>query len=509
MTTSTEAKPANNQDVNWQRLPLLALLFFFVRTAIQLVRNAMNLIPAFAGLLVASDAIRERVFLLGPLAIGAAIIIGGILQYWYFRYAALQQTIHIRQGVFNRSQLALEYPRIQQAEISQPFYFRPFDLAILSLDSAGSSGSEVKLAGIPLQQAQDLRRDVLAVARSAPSASANTSSENETAETDYEFTLPLREVLKYAFMDSRMLVLVPALVGVLFQFDAFADWFETQAKAIASEFEHLNSLWLWFGSAAAILTVMVLSAMLMATIRFYQFQLRIEGNRYQARSGLLSIHTVSLKDEKLQRVQWKQNWAGKLFSRWTLTLKQLGAAHARGGNQQKAFTAPVVVDQQQQQLNGYLHIPPTTTFEGVHWLSTVGSWVIWVALSQIVIWSALDELAMQLTAMVLSGIFWAVVMWLRWRKFGFCYLPKHDSADQSWLAVRTGFIGSTQNWYPAHKLQKVTLTQPPWQRAAGMATLTVYSAAGSKTIPWLNLAHAKRYYADILHGVCAHTGRWM
>lgn len=141
----------------WRRVSPVATVYFAVKTLQQLFDLWPVLIPALAG----SERVRELLWQIGlPLGF-IALLLGLVLQYWCFSYRTEPGRISLRSGVFKRKRLTLEFERVQQADISHPFYFRPFRLATLGLESAGSEWQEVDIPGIPVALAEALRRQVL------------------------------------------------------------------------------------------------------------------------------------------------------------------------------------------------------------------------------------------------------------------------------------------------------------------------------------------------------------
>src|SRR5690606_39014988 len=150
-------------ELTWQRTPLLTIGFFIAKEVRHLIRNITNLLPVLAVIFVSNSAWL-------PYAVGggyvAFIIISAILNHHFFLYALADDAVHLRTGVFGKKSLTLKYERIQQAEIDQSWYFRPFGLVILRVDSAGSAGKEVEIPGLSIDAAQQLRQRMLSHAPS-------------------------------------------------------------------------------------------------------------------------------------------------------------------------------------------------------------------------------------------------------------------------------------------------------------------------------------------------------
>ena len=86
--------------------------------------------------------------LIGLTALGVASLIGFSLRWLRFRFCIVDDKVLVRSGVFHREEISVEFGRIQNISIREPFYMRPFGLALLSIDTAGSGQKEIVLGGI-------------------------------------------------------------------------------------------------------------------------------------------------------------------------------------------------------------------------------------------------------------------------------------------------------------------------------------------------------------------------
>lgn len=66
----------------------------------------------------------------------------------------------VQRGVLHREALDISFERIQNISIREPFYMRPFGLAVLAVDTAGSSGKEVSLGGVRKDVAEHIRHTI-------------------------------------------------------------------------------------------------------------------------------------------------------------------------------------------------------------------------------------------------------------------------------------------------------------------------------------------------------------
>src|SRR5690554_6315503 len=142
--------------LSWHRTPLLTIVFFAAKEIRALVRNITNLLPVLAAVVV-TDKLWVTYSVIG--AYLTYIVIRAVLNQRYFLYSLADDAIHLRSGILGKTNLTLKYERIQQAEIDQSWYLRPFGLVTLRIDSAGSAGKEVEIPGLSMTRAHYLRSE--------------------------------------------------------------------------------------------------------------------------------------------------------------------------------------------------------------------------------------------------------------------------------------------------------------------------------------------------------------
>lgn len=122
----------------------------------------------FAGLSVAASAILWSVFGAAGLTVllpGAIVI--ALLRYYWRRYPAhfacrlLEDGLLVRRGVWWRTEIFVPRSRIQHTEVNQGPLARRFDIAQISVYTAGSHASKTEVDGLDRAQAINLRDQLL------------------------------------------------------------------------------------------------------------------------------------------------------------------------------------------------------------------------------------------------------------------------------------------------------------------------------------------------------------
>jgi putative membrane protein len=532
-TAETALAPALNSK-DWQRLSPIAIIHFIIKFALDLVKNGVQNVAILGGVVVATGDGRWMVLSLIGIAVTVLLLGGGVLSYLNFRFRVDRGAFLIRKGVIQKKRLTLSFDRIQNIAIGQPFYFIPFGLVSLGLESAGSSDEEVKLAGIPEVLARDIRAYVLADKRdtakapggietkaaggsapeeSTPEETAPKETASEESTPELLLAQPVSELVRYGLSNNNIWVVAGVSIGLLFQ--QFEQWEGAAASLLTdSILDAVRDDYTLIGMAgAALLLGLVLLLMSFsvvgAIVVFFRFRLSHEKDRYIRTKGLFERQETSVRESKVQSLQIGQPWPALLLRRCHLALRQVGFSDKNNSGslpQQPKFIIPSVTDDFIADFTGRL-FPGlawhAVRFRQIHPLYTIKMLSYNFLPPAIIAAAAITyEYGSAGLLALLAPVVAAPFVMLRRRRYGYW-------SDGACGVVRRGFVGSRRTVFPFYKAQGVVLTQAPSQRKYGLADLKVMLAGGDVTIPFMPLADAEAWRDRILYEVEASTRPWM
>lgn len=492
-----------SEQPDWQRVSPIAILFFALAFIRRLIAQGMNLLPVVI-LLVVNESLRNLALQYGI----AALILGalgiGIWQFLVFRYQAEEYRLHLRQGLLQRQILTLEYARIQQADIRFPWYYRPFGLAVLSLDSAGSAHQEVVISGLALTTAEQLRDRIIDHQPAAPGS----PPESTVNGTEYEFQLSTPEILRYGLMHNGLLVLASLMLPVLNALMQSIDLsLEARFDALASEWSLTQSQWagMLFLAVLGGIFVLVLASVLVGLVRYQGYRLERLGDRLQSRSGLLSITTRSVRLRRIQMIVLRLSWVGRLLRRQTLVIHTAGdhSHQAQSSGDGERFLVPVLTQDRSQSLLNELTVPAQPRWRPVSFWYAMshGVQVLLIAIPLLGVLFLVWGFGFWWGLALAVGAWWLGTVWPRWRKLGVY-------RDPQWLGVREGLIGRQTRWLPVGKIQSLRLSESFWQRRVGVASLHIRGSGGQLTLPYLPTKQAQQWRDELLCEIALHHDTW-
>ena len=483
----------------------MAVVFYIGKFAHQVFSHGL---PAMLGLGAAAATGSDRLWtwlLPGIVVLISFGLIGSVLSYLRFRFRIVDDRILVRSGVLHRQELDIEFSRVQNITIKEPFYMRPFGLALLSIDTAGSNKEEVVLGGIAKPLARSLRETILGSVR--PQTELEDDATTAQGESGLLLTRSVRDIAIYGLTLNFLLWVAVALGAVFGGYDyseKFFVWladqvnfFETAWMAAQSDGGAVMGLLIGIALILAAMVILPATGVLIAVVRHYGYRLMVDGETYRKQSGLLSRHDESLKRHKIQAVVWNQNFVARLFGRINLQLRVASAGSGVESGQlptgsKAAFLVPAVhraeaVDLSAEFLPGCQ--ADEVVFSRVNQLRYISKNLLlgWLPpLAAISIGPTILLGWMFLLVLPILLGFGYVILHQIWKKLGYAVVGEYGF-------VRTGFIGTQTTLFPLFKVQRVDLRQTPAQRRHGLANLTIHLASHSLSIPYIELQDAEKF----------------
>lgn len=492
-------KPETNEQ--WLRISPLAVIFFILNIAQKaLTQGLPALVVAIAWVASAEDY--QLYWILRGAALLAIVGIAfSILSYLRFRYRINDDRILLRQGVLHREELDIEFSRVQNITIKEPFYMRPLGLGVLSIDTAGSGAKEISIAGIQHDLALELRDQILGAARPEPAETADQLVNHE--EPRLLVALSRHDVLIYGLTANFMLWVAIAIGAIFGAGDVTEQFFSWLAKRFAVEdilvFLQNEGGTLLVG--LAILGLVLLALILLplisilgALFRYDDYRLTVDGETYRKSSGLLTRFDDSIKQHKIQALVWKQNFIALYFNRLSIQLRQASAGNEakEGPMPAKAnFLVPSLQPELAHELSGeffpgfkpdqavYSHVDRRRFMVFNMAVLLFPAMIITLIPSLLVSWKFL------LAIPVLAGVLY-MISTRRWQKAGY-------GVAGAYGFVRSGFLGSQTTIFPLFKVQRIDVRQTPIQHRKGLAHLTIHLASHSVKVPYVTVEDANLF----------------
>jgi putative membrane protein len=508
-----------SSNLNWQRTSPVAAVFFLLKSARQIITNGLPAVALGVAAFASGSNTRKSWMLVGLLLVIVMGIFGSILAWLRFRFCIVDDRVLVRSGVLHREELSVEFGRIQNISIREPVYMRPFGLALLSIDTAGSGQKEIVLGGIKKNIAIELRETILSKSKAAV---AEPVDEDEALPGEsLLLSRSVKDIIIYGLTVNFIfwvMIAVGAFFGTPDVAENFFSWLGTKIQiqdvmtAVESAGGLIGSILILIGVMVVMLVLLPLISVLGALVRHYGYRLSVEGETYRRTSGLLTRHDESLKRHKIQAMVLKQNFVARFFKRTNMQLRVASAGSGVESGQlptgpKTTFLVPALHNIELAEL-----VPeffPGCEFDDVQFsrinrrrfsLVMMG----WVELPPLLLVTGLLSLIVSWNFVLLLPIVLALA-WLIisqfWKKIGYGVVGDYGF-------IRHGFVGTQTTVFPLFKVQRIDIRQTPGQRRKGLAYLAVHLASHTLNIPYMCIHDAEKFRDLALYHVESSNRAW-
>ena len=478
------------RDGEWQALAPLALVFLVLAGLQKFIRENLFLIAGAGAGAAFIDWMGLRELMLGGTGVLLIIVMVSLVYHRRFRFCLLDDAILVRSGLIHRKELRVRFARVQNIQLGQPFYFRPFDLVRFSLETPGAAQKEVEFPGIERALAERLRDQISGAAAlnesGADSAALEAADETAAGPSGPDrvlFNAGLGRLFAHGMASNQLWVLLGFLgwlVGNLF--NRFSENLENLSVPDALLGTLVSGWMLAVIAIVLLLGLLLCLSGLIAVIRFYGFTLFDRDQRMVARAGLLEQKEQTVRREKITGLTLRQTPLGRLWGGWFVNVRQTGSAEQELVGKANQLMIPGLrrsdLDLVDRVLPGWA-LPEQAA--GIHRRFIQFYWIRWCLLASLPVLAAhfLDWVPDWLS-LVGGGILMVATLgvWLRFRHWGV-------SCDGRIVWVRRGLLGRSIDIVELERVQQVRVSQNWYQRRHQLADLELVMPQGGVSIPFL------------------------
>lgn len=290
----------------------------------------------------------ELMTLFGLIALSAVVLLVLIQALWkYFSqsYQISSEKIILYRGVFRKRETDIPYERIQTIKQRQWFFFKPFNVIQLLIETAGgdSTQAEASMPAVNIEVWEWIEKYRQGEQPKSEVHSAGLEMEKDLNSADY--TVTNSQIVLFALTD---LSIIATLIAVIIFISEFIpeNWI-TAGTSMAESV--LRAGWL---ASLSILFVSLVFVMLLSLLRtfiqYYNFQVNRANQTLTIESGLFERKIQKIPLEKIQGLKIRQQPVRKILGISTVELLLAGGQEAEGesGIVKKLYILPIISDNQ-------------------------------------------------------------------------------------------------------------------------------------------------------------------
>ena len=471
----------------WHRLAPLALVFLIVDGLQKFIReNLYWFVGAGAGFAFV-DWLGPRELLLGVVGILLSFLAWAIIFHRRFRFRLEDDAIRVRRGLFQKRELKVRFARVQNIQLARPFYFRPFGLVRFSLETPGAAEKEVELPGIPAELAEIMRDRVTGWQSGVQVEEISEEGDMDSVEPEL-FHAGAGRLFLHGLSSNQVWVLAGLAAWLIGNFHDRIESYFRDVAIMQWLTDSNNPVSMVIATLILMgLSVLMILSGLISIIRFYDFRLFDRSDRLVGIGGLLDQREQTVKRDKITGLTLQQSALGRVLGCWHLIVRQTQSGDQEMTDSQTRFLVPGlrrIEHELTAQITPDWFVPGTLAAISMHYRRLF--WMRWLLFFILVLVALAflfdrEHWSLQLTAGFM--VVWMIGIQLRWRHWGW-----NVDGDQIW--VRQGLLGQQFDVFDLTLVQQVRITQSPYQRRHGLASLQLMLPQGAVTIPFLEMDDA-------------------
>lgn len=297
------------------------------------IRDLRNWIFLFILLLVDFDS--DNLYsILGLTALVAFLMIKSIIKYHTHTFTLSPENIILYKGLINKKETEIAYDRIQTVKQRQWFFFKPFNVIEILIETAGGSSKEAEASLTAVQYT--LIKKIESYRLNTDDNRTHVVPEKKTAAA--HFKLSNTEILLYALTDLTAILIVGTIATFIFE------WLpESLFLEITSVIDYFQGMLLILLLLIGIGFVVALS-LLKNFILFYNFQAYREEDTLTISYGLFERKTQKIPLSKIQGIRLHKQIIRRYLKRSTVELVIMGGQEKEGEglNTKKVYLFPLI-----------------------------------------------------------------------------------------------------------------------------------------------------------------------
>lgn len=408
-------------------------------------------------------------------------LLGSVVEFLYFRFYIQQNDLVIKKGFITKNTISLPLDKIQAVHIEQTWLHSLLNAARVSFDSAGSETMEVKIDAINKTDAEAFRRFIL---HARPQS---VTEEIQPAREDEIIHLSGKDLFKLSISANHLEAFLLMLAFFVSTLDQVKDLFSLEYTRFIRwvyQFGTSTGAVLLSGIVAALIVSIVISTVRIV-FRYYGFTIERSQKGYSIHSGLVNIQEKLVPFRKIQYISWRANWVRTKIGLFLLHFHAIGSDDV---NEKLRVKVPITHDSM---------IP--VLLQEYHPLLQKN------VLAPVLIHPAFIARRLLLTGIVPAVLLGAIgfyffewtvlwlLLWVAWAGIaGFLFQRKFRLwTDQHALQIKRGVMGREELVLRWDMIQSVSIQQSIYQEGRRLATVNLYTAGGTVTVPYIRLEEAR------------------
>lgn len=436
----------------------------------------------------------------------------GLVRYYQFLYHVDDNHLVITSGLFTRVTRNIPFERIQSIRLEQKFIHRVLNLYSLKIDTAGTSKEEIEIPALHNDEAIAIKNYIASHNRRRPKQVLAEKTQDHAELKEKEelvFQLTLKDILRLGITGNHIrnfflivggIFAISAQLGEFdarYRIDRIFDWIYDKSEDVSFEWRFL----------LIIPVAMVISVLFsIGASLFTNYNLRVNRSKsgYRVTQGLINKKEQFAPYKKIQIFRWSISPLRRLLGLYNVRIKQ---ASSNEVNRNQSVHIPGALSKDVDRFLMKLFPSAKQERQRLFFIHEKFLYRMFLFLA-ILPAAGFSALYYFLDDNVFFGLAvgWLIIISLGLARYYSRYVIE---LSESHIQLNRGVLTTYRDRIFIHKMQGLRIRQTPYQVRNDLASITLYTAAGDLTIPYLTLADAKVLGNYLLYKVESSRKAWM
>ncbi|MFC4709069.1 PH domain-containing protein [Enterococcus eurekensis] len=281
--------------------------------------------------------INNNSFFYNALALGGIVLfvlITSLVKYFTHTYQISPERIIVYRGLLKKRETDISYDRIQTIKQRQWFFFKPFNVVEVLIETASTSPGEAEAS---LSAVDHSLVDTIEQYRNKEYSHENTEENEQGVEKNkIHFALSNKDITLYALTDAKAILI---LLGI---FTFITEWIPeemfTEVGTVVDYFQGFLIIFLFL----FVLFAIALLSLAKNFIKFYRFQSSLKNETLILEYGLFERKVQTIPLSKIQGIRLHKQLVRALFNRSSVELIIMGGQEKEEQGLSSVYLFPLI-----------------------------------------------------------------------------------------------------------------------------------------------------------------------